>query len=115
MTWTVLEHPDFSKEREAFPLEVLDKLAEAVLALESIGPRLGRPLVDTLKGSRHSNMKELRCAVKGAWRIAFAFDLERQAILLVGGNKEGVSSDKFYRSLIRIADRRFDDWLTAED
>ena len=54
-------------------------------------------------------MKELRFDVDGGvWRIAFAFDLSRKAILLVGGDKAGVSKEKFYRNLIEIADRRFD-------
>jgi hypothetical protein len=73
-----------------------------------MGPQLGRPHVDTLNGSKHSNMKELRFrADNGVWRIAFAFDLKRRAILLVGGDKSGISQDKFYRNLIDIADCRF--------
>jgi hypothetical protein len=111
MTWTVLEHPDFRRERNRLPEDVSDKLDELILVLEQIGPRLGRPYVDTLKGSRHANMKEVRIAVKGAWRFAFAFDQARRAVILCGGNKEGMSKPKFYRSLIAIADRRFDEWL----
>jgi hypothetical protein len=77
--------------------------------LRAFGPQLGRPQVDTLKGSKRSNMKELRFdADDGAWRIAFAFDSKRSAILLVGGDKSGVSQDRFYRSLIEKADHRFD-------
>jgi hypothetical protein len=54
-------------------------------------------------------MKELRFnSDGGVWRVAFAFDQKRHAILLVGGDKSGVSQDKFYRRLIEIADRRFD-------
>jgi hypothetical protein len=54
-------------------------------------------------------MKELRFhADDGVWCVAFAFDLKRRAILLVGGDKSGVSEDNFYRKLIEIADRRFD-------
>jgi hypothetical protein len=57
-------------------------------------------------------MKELRFdADDGVWRIAFAFDRQRQAVLLVGGDKSGTSQKKFYKDLIRKADRRFDDWL----
>jgi hypothetical protein len=78
--------------------------------LELIGPTLGRPRVDTLKGSRHANMKELRFdADDGAWRVAFAFDTKRRAVLLVAGDKSGGSQDKFYRQLIRTADKRFDE------
>ena len=53
-------------------------------------------------------MKELRVrADGGVWRIAFAFDPKRKAILLAAGNKRGIQDKRFYRDLIRIADRRF--------
>ena len=70
---------------------------------------MGRPRVDTLNDSRHANRKELRCsAADGEWRVAFAFDTRRKAILLVAGDKSGVSQKRFYRELIRKADDRFD-------
>jgi hypothetical protein len=70
---------------------------------------LGRPRVDTLKGCRHANMKELRfSAAGGEWRVVFAFDPKRRAILLVGGDKSGGSEKRFYRELTRKADQRFD-------
>ncbi len=72
-------------------------LARALL-LEREGQSLGRPHADTLTGSKHANMKELRCnAADGVWRIAFAFDPDRQAILLVGGDKSGGSEKRFSR------------------
>jgi hypothetical protein len=59
-------------------------------------------------------MKELRLSVgDGEWRIAFAFDPRRRAILLVGGNKSGVASDRFYRRLVATAGRRFDAHIVA--
>lgn len=65
--------------------------------------------MDTLNGSRHANMKELRfSASDGEWRVAFAFDPKRQAILLVAGDKSGGSEKRFYRDLLRRADERFD-------
>ncbi|HWV00048.1 MAG TPA: type II toxin-antitoxin system RelE/ParE family toxin [Devosia sp.] len=115
MPWIVLEHPDFAVERQAMPRAVVLRLAEAVLALQAVGPQLGRPLVDTLKGSRHANMKELRIGANGAWRVLFAFDPVRNAVLLVGGNKQGVAQARFYRDMIRVADARFIEWLEAED
>jgi hypothetical protein len=91
---------------------VSDKLREALLTLSIIGPKLGRPLVDTLKGSRHANMKELRFSEsKGVWRFAFAFDRNRSAVILVGAEKQGVSQQQFYKTFVRIADKRFDEWL----
>ena len=78
------------------------------MLLEEFGPQLGRPTVDTLKGSTHTNMKELRFdAADGVWRVAFAFDPERHAILLVAGDKSGVGQSKFYKTLIKKADKRF--------
>jgi hypothetical protein len=71
--------------------------------------------VDTLKDSKHANMKELRFdAADGAWRVAFAFDPQRQAVLLVAGDKSGGSEKRFYRSLTATADRRFDDHLARQ-
>ena len=63
--------------------------------------------MDTLEGSSFPNMKELRFQLDGLWRFAFAFDPQREAVVLVGGNKSGVNQRKFYRELISIADRRF--------
>lgn len=115
MPWTVLEHPDFAAEREELPEDVAEKLAEVLIALETTGPQLGRPLVDTLKASKHANMKEIRFRLNGAWRFAFAFDDDRNAVILVGADKGGENQKRFYSGLIRTADARFDDWLESED
>ena len=73
---------------------------------------MGRPHADTLKGSRHANMKELRFrTLDGVWRLAYAFDAERNAILLIAGDKKGVNETRFYKTLIQKADARFDDHL----
>jgi hypothetical protein len=70
------------------------------------GPQLGRPYVDTLEGSTFTNMKELRVQFRGEpWRILFAFDPKRVAILLVGGNKQG--DKRWYKKLLPIAEKRF--------
>ena len=79
-----------------------------IALLEQFGPQLGRPRADTLNDSRYANMKELRFdAADGAWRVAFAFDMDRKAILLVAGDKSGGSEKRFYRELIHKADARF--------
>ncbi len=65
-----------------------------------------------MKGSKHANMKELRFrASGGVWRVAYAFDPERRAILLVAGDKSGESEKRFYKGLIAKADRRFGEHL----
>lgn len=112
MGWTVLFHAAFEPEFDGLPETVQDELLAHARLLETFGPTLGRPRVDTLKGSRHANMKELRFdADGGVWRVAFAFDPRRRAILLVGGDKSGGGEKRFYRQLIRKADARFDDHL----
>ena len=84
--------------------------------LQKFGPQLGRPRVDTLNDSRHANMKELRfSAANGEWRVAFAFDTKRKAILLVAGDKSGGGEKRFYRRLIRKADDRFDAHLARPE
>jgi hypothetical protein len=113
MNWEVEFHEDFDPEFDAMPEDVQDEIRALAGALEEIGPLLGRPRADTLKGSRHANMKELRFdASDGVWRVAFAFDPRRKAVLLVVGDKSGVSEKRFYRQLIEKADRRFDDHLS---
>lgn len=87
---------------------VQEEIAALSRLLQQFGPQLGRPRVDTLNGSHHANMKELRFdAADGVWRVAFAFDPKRHAILLVAGDKSGGSEKRFYRDLIRKADDRF--------
>ena len=64
--------------------------------------------MDTLNGSRHANMKEMRfSAANGEWRLAFAFDSERSPIRLAAGDKSGGSAKRFQRTLLRKADGRF--------
>jgi hypothetical protein len=107
--WNVVFHPDFEPEFDVFAGKVQDEMLAHMELLARIGPQLGRPRVDTLKGSKHANMKELRFdADNGVWRVAFAFDPLRRAVLLVAGDKSGGSEKKFYRALIRKADERFD-------
>jgi hypothetical protein len=82
----------------------------AILVLREIGPSLGRPLADTLKGSRHPNLKELRVQSRGRpFRILYAFDPNRRAILLAGGNKR--SDKRFYDRMIPLADNLLDQHL----
>ena len=109
MKWEVDLHDDFVPEYRDLDTDVQDELLANIELLERFGPRLGRPHADTLNGSRHANMKELRFdAAGGVWRVAFAFDPNRKAILLVAGDKSGVSEKRFYHRLIDKADTRLD-------
>jgi len=114
MSWAILFHDDFDAEVQELPQTLQDELLAHALLLREFGPNLGRPTVDGLKASKHANMKELRFNWENeVWRIAFAFDPKRQAILLVGGNKGGADQRRFYKHLIALADARFDEHLAA--
>jgi len=109
VSWVVEVGDEFQAEFFLLPEEVQIEILALSHLLQQFGPQLGRPRVDTLKGSRHSNMKELRfAAADGEWRVAFAFDTKRNAVLLVAGDKSGGGEKRFYRELIRKADGRFD-------
>ncbi len=112
MEWAVEFYEDFKKEYDQFDAKVKEELVAQALALSEVGPQFGRPYVDTLKGSKHANMKELRFDVGNeVWRVAFAFDPERKGILLAGADKRGQDQKRFYSKLISIADTRFSDHL----
>jgi hypothetical protein len=115
MSWVVIFDEAFAAEFARFPPDAQTALLAKARMLETFGPQLGRPHVDTLKGSVHANMKELRFdAADGAWRAAFAFDPLREAVVLVAGDKSGGSEARFYRVLIATADRRFDDHIARQ-
>ncbi|ERK12921.1 type II toxin-antitoxin system RelE/ParE family toxin [Serratia sp. JSRIV001] len=88
----------------------------SLMVLREKGPQLPRPYADTVKGSRYSNMKELRVQSRGIpIRAFFAFDPRRRGILLCAGNKAG-NEKRFYEVMIPIADREFTQFLnTAEN
>lgn len=113
-TWQTITTDDFdawfAEQGENIKVEVMAH----VRVLEQIGPFLGRPRVDTLNGSKHANMKELRIkAGRQVIRIAFAFDPKKMAILLTAGSKQGTNQQRFYRELIRKADALYDQHLAA--
>jgi hypothetical protein len=107
--WQVDICDEFLEEFHLLFETVQDELVVQSRFLRMLGPKLSRPHADTLNGSRHTNMKELRFnADRGVWRVAFAFDRRRRAILLVGADKSGISESRFYKGLIKLADARFD-------
>jgi hypothetical protein len=114
VAWNIEFDTAFAAEVDRMPASVADALRSHALLLQQSGPQLGRPWCDTLKASAHANMKELRFnADKGVWRVEFAFDPSRNAILLVAGDKKGANQAKFYQDLIRTADARFAAHLTT--
>ncbi|SRR5258706_10912363 len=91
-----------------------EDIRAGLLVLREVGPSLGRPMADTLKGSKHANMKELRVQSNGRpFRIFYAFDPTRRAVLLIGGNKQG--DKRFYKVYVPLADQLFDSYLKETD
>ncbi|MGK2938176.1 MAG: type II toxin-antitoxin system RelE/ParE family toxin [Solirubrobacteraceae bacterium] len=107
--WNIL----FSSEAERWLASLIDTEWDAIMGsvelLEERGPALGRPAVDTIKGSRHRNMKELRSR-GGNLRALFAFDPERRAIVLLGGDKTN-DWQGWYDRNVPLADDLYDDYL----
>lgn len=113
MEWEVLYDEDFY----AWLMEQLPDVRVCIVShtnlLKQYGPSLGRPHVDTLQGSSYPNMKELRVQHRGEpWRVLFAFDPKRCAILLVAGNKQG--NPRWYKENIPLADARYQRHLGKE-
>jgi hypothetical protein len=107
--WEVEYTDEFAEWWDDLEIEIQEGIGSAVGVLQRLGPGCGRPLVDTIKGSRHPNMKELRPPV-GNVRILFAFDPRRAAILLLGGDKTN-RWQAWYREMIPVADALYDEYL----
>lgn len=109
--WEVEYTDEFGQWWEGLGEDEQDAIARSVELLRQLGPSLGRPHADSVKGSRHSNMKELRTQHAGRpLRTFFAFDPRRSAILLIGGDKTGDS--RFYERMIPVADDLYDVYLS---
>jgi hypothetical protein len=108
--WEVEYTNEFEQWWQALSDDEQESLNMGVEMLQEMGPMLGRPYADTVKGSRHPNMKELRTQHRGhPIRTLFAFDPRRCAIILIGGDKSGDA--RFYDRMIPLADRLYDEHL----
>ena len=110
MSWEVLYTDQFEEWWLTLSEDQQEQIIAAVEILEERGPSLGRPLVDTIKTSSFKNMKELRVSKGGALRILFIFDPLRQAVLLLGGNKEG-AWEAWYQEAVPRADELYEEYL----
>src|SRR2546427_2687469 len=110
--WNVSTTDDFDEWFAVLNDKEKQEVRATVQVLRMIGPTLGRPHAEHLKGSKHANLKELRVTA-GAMviRIAFAFDAKRTAVLLTAADKHGISEKRFYRGLIHKADRLYEQHL----
>ena len=108
--WTVERTEQVVEWIKKLDEDAKEAIFKSLLVLREIGPSLGRPHVDTVTRSRHKNMKELRVQNKQRlFRILFAFDYDRKAILLAGGDKRG--DKRFYEKMVPLADAMFDEHL----
>lgn len=108
--WNVEITDEFEAWYRTLEARQQNAVSRSIMVLEDAGPGLGRPYVDTVKGSKLSHLKELRTQCDGSpLRMFFAFDPRRSAILLLGGDKTG--DDRFYERMIPIAERLYEAYL----
>lgn len=110
MPWDVEVSDEFLGWFDGLTEDEQFSITRSVDLLEQAGPMLGRPHVDTLKGARYPNMKELRVQHEGRpYRVLFAFDPRRMAYLLIGGDKTG--NDRWYEEIIPVAEQIYEQHL----
>ncbi len=110
MSWEVEFTDEFASFWSELDEDEQDSIDQAVGLLEARGPSLPFPYSSGINGSKHGNMRELRVQHKGRpYRVFYAFDPRRAAILLVGGDKTG--DDQFYERMVPVADRIYDEHL----
>jgi hypothetical protein len=105
MRWKTERTDEFEKWWETLTELERNQTSSSLRVLRQAGPEAGRPFVDSVRGSRYRNMKELRG--NETIRVFFAFDPRRVAILLIGGDKAG-KTRRFYRQMVSKADRIYD-------
>ena len=112
MTWNVEYTDEFGDWWQGLSEAEQMSAAHSVGLLEALGPNLGHPHSSGINGSKHSHMRELRIQHQGEpYRVLYAFDPLRNAILLIGGNKTG--DGRWYERFVPVADRLYDDHLDA--
>ncbi|MGH9129050.1 MAG: type II toxin-antitoxin system RelE/ParE family toxin [Acidimicrobiales bacterium] len=114
MPWEVLVTEEFEAWWDNLPADHQEVLTARIAILREHGPALGRPTVDTITGSSMANLKELRASAGRAHlRVLFAFDPERRAVMLTGGNKSG-QWQSWYRRAIPTAERLYTEHVTRQ-
>ena len=105
--WEVVQTTEYREWFQAQSIELRAAIDHDVQVLAQFGPRLGRPWVDTVSGSKYANLKKLRTRLgRQQFRSFFAFDPSRRAVLLIGGEKSG--DPQFYRVMIARAEQRYE-------
>jgi hypothetical protein len=111
MAWEVEFTDEFGVWWDSLLADEQDSIDFGVRLLQERGPYLKRPYADTVHGSKHSNMKELRCQHEGRpYRILFVFDPRRVGVLLIGGDKTG--NPRWYEEFVPRADAIYEKHLS---
>jgi hypothetical protein len=107
MTWDVEYTDELGQWWATLSEDEQVSIDASVRLLEAKGPQLGFPHTSGIEGSRHPHMRELRVQHEGRpYRLLYAFDLRRSAILLIGGDKTG--DDRWYERHVPLADKLYD-------
>ena len=111
-----MEPPKYTNEYEdwftAQDEEAKILINAKIMVLKAFGPNLGRPYVDTIKGSKYKNLKELRINHKKyVFRILFVFDKKRNCWFIIGGNKKGKNEKDFYNKIIKQAEELIEKYI----
>ena len=115
-TWNIKQTAEFQYWFEEADDILQDDTLEHLELLKQLGPSLKRPYADTIKGSEISNLKELRFNSKNkVVRIFFLFDVDRNALLLIGGDKAGSGDKRFYQKMISQCEKIYKKYLREKN
>lgn len=111
--WQVIFHPAVQDWLDQQSQQVRTRFDQCATLLRTSGPTLGRPLVDSVKGSNFKNLKELRVqsGAGSSVRALFIFDPQRRAIVLIVGDKSG-EWNSWYEKNIPLAETRYREYLS---
>jgi len=110
MRWEIEYTDEFEGWWDRLSEAEQDSVQATVMLLGDEGPHLGFPHTSDIKGSRHGHLRELRVQHGGRpYRVLYAFDPRRCAILLLGGDKTG--QDRWYQENVPQAERLYDEHL----
>jgi hypothetical protein len=112
-SWTIVSTTEYQSWCGTLSPGQARSIDRKVELLRIYGPALGRPHVDHIKGSKYPNLKELRISGGSAIRVFFCFDSQRQAVLLIGGNKS--TNKDWYKRMIQQADQIMDSYMEQEE
>ena len=111
--WEIIATDEYEEWEAGLNKKQKESITERVDRLQELGPTLGRPDADLIKGSKIQNLKELRISQNGSLRILFVFDPFRKAVLLIGGDKAKNSEwNKWYQRMVPIAEDIYERYLT---